>query len=192
MEKLQGSGLNNIYLEDGYTLSETSYGQGIAITEIENLYQAIAETLCLGAFALSPAAFKFLRKRIELTQDSLGAELGCSGQAVAKWEKGETDIPVASARLLRVLVMKKLFPSRTISESLTNISIAPMGDLIFTNNGFEWSEKNKLVHHNTIKWSTQAGKGVAAIFNVNAYTQTNDGHHESIIEGENESEPIAA
>ena len=29
-----------------------------------------------------------LRKNKNLTQDALGAQLGISGQAVAKWEKG--------------------------------------------------------------------------------------------------------
>lgn len=109
-----GALLDNVWLEDGFTIHQTKFGTGVSYADLEGLFRAIALELCLSPAQLSPKAVRFLRKRLDISQQALGLELGCSAQAVAKWEKGQTQIPVAAARMLRVLVLAQLAPELAI------------------------------------------------------------------------------
>jgi len=42
MFEYTGSGLEGIYLKNGYTIVESSYGQGVKIEDLEGLHRAIA------------------------------------------------------------------------------------------------------------------------------------------------------
>lgn len=113
------SGLPNVWLANGYRRHATKWGEGTSIDDMDGLAVAIALELCMSRHRLGGAAVRYLRKQLGMTQDELGSEFGCSGQAVAKWEKGETaDVPVASARLLRLLVLSRLAPSLALEQAV--------------------------------------------------------------------------
>lgn len=197
MYQLQGSGLDNIYLKDGFTIRETRYGKGVSIKDIEGLYSAISLSLCIGDFSLTPEAFRFLRKRLDFSQEQLGFELGCTDQAVAKWEKAETAIPISASRMIRALTMKALFPKRSISDSITEISNKKMTELNFTYNDFGWTCVNheKTAMYTTSAWEPEfivnAQFGIAGIYNNVTYIHCNEDYNQDSKE-ENESQSIAA
>ena len=115
----RGCGLPNVWLESGYELHETKWGQSVSIADSDGLFRAITLELCLSNHELDGNGVRFLRKRMELTQGDLGTLLGCTGQAVAKWEKGEVaSIPAAPARLLRLLVLKHIAPTLSLEQAL--------------------------------------------------------------------------
>jgi len=98
------SGLDNVYLVNGYTVHETKYGKGISIHDTEGLHNAIGELLVNAPKPLSGAELRFLRLELELTQRNLAAMLGSEEQTVRRWEKARTKaIPGPADRLLRVL-----------------------------------------------------------------------------------------
>ncbi|WP_064253721.1 helix-turn-helix domain-containing protein [Sinorhizobium americanum] len=105
------SGLDNIWLEDGYTVEEhPNYGQLISVKNVRGLHEAIGRWLVGQPRTLNGAEFRFLRLELDLSQKSLGVILGVTEQAVAKWEKAK-DKAVANRsaeRLLRLAYINYL------------------------------------------------------------------------------------
>ena len=98
------SGLDNVYLENGFKVHQTPYGEGVSIANAEGLHQMIGEWLVSVPKRLNGAELRFLRLEMELTQRDLGALLGQDEQAVRRWEKYRTrPINGSADRLLRAL-----------------------------------------------------------------------------------------
>ena len=81
-------GLSNIWLANGFAWVSTPLGKGLRIENPDGLQKAIAETLAGKPGPLSGGEFRFLRKRLDLSQRSLAAMLGNDAQTIALWEKG--------------------------------------------------------------------------------------------------------
>lgn len=114
-------GLDDIYLLNGFMLEDSEYGRGVAIHDAWNLHKAIGEHLIRHRKALSPREIKFLRKEMELTQEALAKCLGVTGQTVARYEKGETEITGPAEKLLRLVYAFHLLPEnerREVAETL--------------------------------------------------------------------------
>jgi len=98
------SGLDNVYLENGYTIHQTPYGEGVSIEDTEGLHQAIGQWLVSLPKPLTGAECRFLRLEMGMTQRDLAASLGLEEQAVRRWEKNrDGHFNGAADRLLRVL-----------------------------------------------------------------------------------------
>ena len=54
---------------------------------------------------LSPKEIRFLRNSMGVTQIELASQLGNNAQSVARWEKGECEVPGPSEKLLRVVYL---------------------------------------------------------------------------------------
>jgi transcriptional regulator with XRE-family HTH domain len=52
-----------------------------------------------------------LRKRLGLTQATLGERMGVTANTIARWERGELPVPEIAARFLRLLVKTSGRPS---------------------------------------------------------------------------------
>lgn len=106
--RYRGCGLDGIYLLNGYEVSEEGGETCVAIHDIEGLHEAIGRHLVLHRKALSAREIRFLRNTLGLTQAGLAARLGNTSQSVARWEKGECEIPGASEKLLRAVFLASL------------------------------------------------------------------------------------
>jgi putative transcriptional regulator len=96
-------GLENIYLSNGFTFSETSRGKAISIHDMDGLHKAIGLFLITSKKDLSKKEIRFLRDEMLMSQYTLGRLLGVSEQAVHRWESGKSAIPKPSEYLLRIL-----------------------------------------------------------------------------------------
>jgi len=96
-------GLDDVYLMNGYHVHETPYGNGVSVEKADELQHAIAMSLCENKAFLSGTEFRFLRKLMNLTQAEVASYFLCNVQAVARWEKGKTELNGAADRLLRLL-----------------------------------------------------------------------------------------
>lgn len=83
-----GSGLDNVWLMNGYRLVADTYGDGVEITDLHGLHRAIGAALANKLAPLTGAELRFLRIEMDLSQKRLGALLGREAQTVALWEKG--------------------------------------------------------------------------------------------------------
>jgi putative transcriptional regulator len=98
------SGLDNIFLVDGFRRQQTSYGRGISIDNTEGLHRAIGQWLIDLPKPLNGAELRFLRLEMDLSQSQLAAIIGSTEQNVRRWEKArKRSISGPADRLLRVL-----------------------------------------------------------------------------------------
>jgi DNA-binding transcriptional regulator YiaG len=81
------SGLPNVYLVNGYRETETPYGRGVSIEDVEGLHTAIAQALVEEKPTFTGPEVRFIRKFLELTQTQLAKLLGVEDQSVRRWEK---------------------------------------------------------------------------------------------------------
>lgn len=96
------SGLNNIWLVNGYKKHKTPFGKGVAIENIEGLHKGIAMRIVSHKPHMSGAEFRFLRKELDMSQARLAAVMGKDAQSVARWEK-KGRVPKMADRMLRFI-----------------------------------------------------------------------------------------
>lgn len=101
-------GLDEIYLLNGYDLEDHDGEQYMSVKRMEELHQAIGRYLVTHRKGLTPKEIRFLRNTMDLTQSELAAKLGNNAQSVARWEKGECEVPGPSEKLLRLVFLASL------------------------------------------------------------------------------------
>lgn len=99
------SGLRNVWLKNGYVVKKTSYGDGVAINDVEGLHKAIGKALASRP-RLTGAGLRFLRKEMEMSQRALAELVGSTEQNVSLWER-RGRIPRASDRLIRLIYLER-------------------------------------------------------------------------------------
>lgn len=115
-------GLDNIWLLNGFVVSDTRYGPGVAVEDADGLHRALAHTLVSDKQPISGQELRFLRKHMNLSQQGLATLLGSSGQRIARWEKGQSGIDPAAERLVRLLVLNWLQENRDVQQALEELA----------------------------------------------------------------------
>lgn len=117
------SGLDNVYLENGFTIHQTPYGEGVSIKDTAGLHKLIGEWLVATPKKLNGAELRFIRLEMELTQRDLGAVLGQDEQAIRRWEKYRTrPINGSADRLLRLLYSEYVGGNVKIREAVDRLA----------------------------------------------------------------------
>jgi len=100
------SGLDNIYLVDGFTIHDTPYGKGVSVKDTAGLHRAIGRWIVATPKPIAGAELRFIRLEMEITQRNLAAILNATEQTLRLWEKHRTKpIPGTADRLLRALYL---------------------------------------------------------------------------------------
>ncbi len=81
------SGLDNVFLANGYKIHKTAYGRGISIENIDGLHRAIGQWLIGQPRGIDGAALRFLRLEMDLSQKRLGEIIGLTEQNARRWER---------------------------------------------------------------------------------------------------------
>jgi DNA-binding transcriptional regulator YiaG len=76
-------GLDDVWLLNGFTLSDTAYGPAFSIKDMDVLHKAIGLALVRGRKTFGGKDVRFLRRQMQLTQNQLGALIGVGDQMVA-------------------------------------------------------------------------------------------------------------
>jgi DNA-binding transcriptional regulator YiaG len=142
------SGLDNIWLDNGFTVHSTPYGEGVSIENNEGLHRAIGLWLLDQPSPINGAELRFIRLEMELTQRDLAAILGADEQAVRRWEKARgKPVNGPADRLLRALFREYLHGDgsvRTMVERLAALTgeEKPQGHFRETGQGWEpWDRR---------------------------------------------------
>jgi DNA-binding transcriptional regulator YiaG len=121
------SGLDNVYLKNGYKIHKTVYGEGVSIEDTDGLHKAISKWLVEMPKPLNGAEVRFLRLEMDQTQRDLAAFLGTAEQTVRLWERNRNKaIPGPADRLLRALYLDYLgdFSVRRMLKRLAELDQA--------------------------------------------------------------------
>jgi putative transcriptional regulator len=98
------SGLDNVFLVNGFEVHQTKYGEGVSIDRTEELHRCIGRWLVELPKPLNGAELRFLRLEMELSQSKLAGIIGSTEQNVRRWEKARNRaIPGTADRILRAL-----------------------------------------------------------------------------------------
>lgn len=114
------SGLNNIYLLNGFEVVDTPYGIATSVEDVEGLHKLIGSHLCMKQ-KLTGEEFRFLRKEMGLSQSGLGKILGVTDQALAKWEKNGR-VPLTADRFIRLLYLESINENIKIKSFIDQIN----------------------------------------------------------------------
>ncbi len=114
------SGLQNVWLGNGYKVHKTPYGKGVAIQDVQGLHELIGLTLAHKP-KLTGAELRFLRKELGLSQAALGSLVGTSEQNVSLWER-RGHMPRASDRLVRLIYLEKIDGNVKIMELIERLN----------------------------------------------------------------------
>ncbi len=101
------SGLDNVWLANGYRLKVTPHGNAVAVEDVDGLHQLLAQTLVGKPGRLTGKEFRFLRVQLGLSQEALGAMLDFSENAVSLWERKDT-VPASCEHWIRMKVLALL------------------------------------------------------------------------------------
>lgn len=137
------SGLDNVWLENGYTIHSTVYGEGVSIQDTEGLHKAIGAWIIDQPRTLTGAELRFLRLEMELTQRDLAGIIGSDEQAVRRWEKARSKgISNGPAdRLLRALYSEYIHGDgslRNLVERLAALDVIEKADVRFCETEQGW------------------------------------------------------
>jgi putative transcriptional regulator len=98
------SGLDNVWLRNGFHYSEGQRGLQVAFEDLDGLHRAIGETLIARFKRLSGKEVRFLRQEMALSQAALARLFGVSERAVVRWERAAAGrVPGPAETALRML-----------------------------------------------------------------------------------------
>ena len=122
------SGLSNVYLINGFAVEEIDGETFSSIDDMEGLHRAIAEAVVDSKKPLTSEEFKFLRIELNVSQKILANRFGVSDQTIARYEKGESEIPRTTDAALRALYMESQDKNNPVSYFLDLLSDAEATD----------------------------------------------------------------
>jgi DNA-binding transcriptional regulator YiaG len=114
-------GLEGIYLCNGYETEELDGEIYTTVQDREQLHRVIALNLVEHRKTLAPKELKFIRVAMDQTQADLARFLGVSSQSVARWEKGESELPGPADRMIRVMVMMLMMPPEELAALVRDL-----------------------------------------------------------------------
>jgi putative transcriptional regulator len=136
------SGLQNIWLENGYAVVKTKHGKGMSINEVEGLHRAIGRTLAMKP-KLTGGELRFLRKEMGMSQSALSALVGTSEQNVSLWER-RGGIPRTADRLVRLIYLEHMGNNPKVRDLIDRLNLLDReqkrGKLTFSEYSGKWKE----------------------------------------------------
>jgi DNA-binding transcriptional regulator YiaG len=103
------SGLDYVYLMNGYTVHDTPYGRGVSIQHTEQLHDAIAKEIIRRPNRMRGQEVRFLRGRMHLSQEGLARIMRTSRPAIARYEGNPLkEIPGSADVALRLFYAARM------------------------------------------------------------------------------------
>ena len=115
-------GLTNVWLQNGYEVRSTPYGNGVAIYDLEGLVKEICLALAVKSSPLDNNEFRYIRSvGMLLSQVGLGSTMGVDARSVARWEKHGRP-PRWADRIIRVLYIAHADGDQTTRSVINRIN----------------------------------------------------------------------
>ena len=138
MYKYTLCGLDNVYLNNGYVVKDSPYGETVSIQDIKGLHKAIGLSIIESPNPLTAKEIKFLRKEMDWSQKALAEMLDVKEVTVRKWENGTNTISGTADRLLRVLYKECVDENSSIKVLIEKIAL--LDKKTYTNTQLQFTE----------------------------------------------------
>lgn len=102
------SGLDNVYLINGYDTEVMDGEEYVTIHDPDDLHAKIAHFLATKPDPLTGKELRFLRKMLDLSQEQLARHLGYERLQVVRWEKGNPAVPRVADLAVRAMYLHQL------------------------------------------------------------------------------------
>lgn len=116
------SGLDYVYLANGFEFVGSPEGNHVVIRDIDGLHEAIGLSIVNQHKNLTGQELRFLRHELLLSQAALARLLEVTDQTVARWEKGSTEIPKPAEAIIRLLYQEHVGDNEEVSRILKRIA----------------------------------------------------------------------
>ena len=116
------SGLDNVWLENGYKEKKTPYGMAVAIDDADGLHEVLALEIANKQGRMTGKELRFLRVLLSLSQQGIAKMVGTTDQSMSLWER-KGNVPISADALVRLLVLEKLTGDGKISEVIHRINV---------------------------------------------------------------------
>ena len=113
------SGLDNVWLINGYTLHETKYGSSMTIDNVKGLHAVIGQELLRKPSLLNEREIRFIRKELGFSQKLLADTMSIAEVTLRKWESSSAKISGPADRLLRLIFNNYLTPNSEAKDLIT-------------------------------------------------------------------------
>jgi DNA-binding transcriptional regulator YiaG len=130
-------GLDDVYLLSGFTRTVEGGEVEYSIQNLEGLHRAIAKHLAEHKKTLTGKQFRFIRKQLDVSQDTLGRIFRVTDQTVARWEKDECEIPGPADLLIRLIYLKGV-DATALAARLSEVDSIPDERQVFKATGDGW------------------------------------------------------
>jgi len=137
------SGLDNVWLENGFNVINTPYGKAVSIDDADGLHELLAIDLTDKVGKLNGKEFRFLRAILCLSQQSFANMHGVTEQAVSLWER-YGKVPKAADVMLRMLVLERFTGDGKITEVINRINTVERlvnQNIVAKERNHKWSSK---------------------------------------------------
>jgi len=135
------SGLQNVWLNNGFRIRKTSGGDAVAISNADGLHQAIGRHIAAKGY-MTGKEFRFLRKELDLSQNRFANWIGLSEDMVSKWERLGR-VPKSACRFIQAIYLEKIDGNVKITEMverLANLDREQESKLVFEDTDDGWRE----------------------------------------------------
>ena len=135
-------GLPNVQLMNGFEVSDTPYGKGVSIHDVDGLHRCISRTLCDKPKKLTGPEFRFLRRELDLSQKMMGQLLGIGARQVRNIERGDSSMEEPYNCLIRHIYLARHDPDNTYAEVFERLRTLDL----------EWHETLQLINSEGKDW----------------------------------------
>ncbi len=137
------SGLQTIWLSNGFHKMKVPGGFAVSIENADGLHSAIGRALAMRP-DLTGAGLRFLRRELGLSQTRLGELVGASEESVSLWERRGT-MPKSADRLVRAIYLEALDGPVHLAQMIERLLAAALQ-----------SEEKLVFEHTTTGWKVAA------------------------------------
>ncbi len=132
----------NLYLENGYLVEESSYGEIVSYVDEDALEACVQKILVRIPQRLNGRQLRFLRRGLEISQEVFGTLIDRDTQTVARLEKSDAAVPKLVDLAIRARYFGRYEPSVSIGEILSihdGTTRFPTDKIVLSHVGGKWS-----------------------------------------------------
>jgi DNA-binding transcriptional regulator YiaG len=135
------SGLQNVWLSNGYQVKKTANGKRLPLPTPIAFTGPSAVPSRAGPY-MTGAEFRFLRKEVDLSQSRFGSLIDASEEAVSLWER-RGRVPKSACRIMQLLYLETIDGNvkiRELVERLAELDRTEQSRLVFEDTAKGWRE----------------------------------------------------